>query len=420
MAEVGERERVVLPEEDGEETYGNEHVTADGLLQTLKVAKGIAGYKHPMVLDVLFEAFGMLIKDYRLSACDELLEDAREEVLARGKEDKYSVQMQQALAFLRFKQFRFAEAVQHFEAMREVVPANAFLLENTGHAYNSLGDQAAAERCFKEALTLIDAAQSRALAALLAEQPELEGSVDAAQLDVPEAANKGGLLMGLGLVLHRTGRHVEGLELLQQARAFYAGRAARAAAARVGDERVLVAKAEVSVAGALAALGRLGEAAQSYAAAVDAFAEECGRVNPLTADALRKLGLLLLRQGREAEAEQAMSEALELAVAVDAFSVNVYNLAELVIALFQLHGRQGVHEARAAWYVPLLTTALAKVRLQKSAAALASPEFVLLSNLAEELAEIAAAYAAAHPDEADELAHAVAAVSLEDDTNPEQ
>lgn len=396
--------------EAGEETAA-QVVTPDQLLHTLEVVKGLAGYENTMVLDVLFQAFGELIKEYRLTECDALLSDARASVEARGREDDYYVQMVQALAFLRFKQFRFAEAVEHFEEMRQVVGANAFLLENTGHAYNSLGDQEAAERCFSEALALIDAAQEAALADLLAQRPQLAGSVQAADMRVPEAANRGGLLMGLGLVLHRTARSEEGLVLLREARAFYEARAAADPPHRSADNRVLVAKAAVSVAGALAKLGRLEEAAASYREAVDTFASECGRVNPLTADAIRKLGLLLVEQGREVEAEAAMSEALELSVAVDVFSVNVFNLAELVITLFQLHGRMGVYQAKAAWYVPLLTTAIEKLEKQNSAKALASGEFVLLAKLAQELAVIAAAHSTA--DGVGEIGAGLTALSVE-------
>ena len=46
----------------------------------------------------------------------------------------------QSLAFCRWKQYRFKEALGLFLQQQEIVGASAALCENIGHTYSSLGD----------------------------------------------------------------------------------------------------------------------------------------------------------------------------------------------------------------------------------------------------------------------------------------
>ena len=63
-----------------------------------------------------------------------------------------------------------------------------------------------------------------------------------------------------------------------------------------GQDNALIAKAHVSVAGTLEQLKRDSDTAPHYEEAIRIFRATCGEINPLTADALRKLGLCLASQ----------------------------------------------------------------------------------------------------------------------------
>jgi tetratricopeptide (TPR) repeat protein len=100
---------------------------------------------------------------------------------------------------LRFKQHRFRESLADFLLFKQYAGPSAHLAENMGHTYNTLGDFINAEACFQESLKLMD-------------RPEAPAK---------DASNRGGVLLGLGLVRERLGRTEEGLATLNEALAFY-------------------------------------------------------------------------------------------------------------------------------------------------------------------------------------------------------
>eukprot|EP00966_Prymnesium_polylepis_P112703 2606780-Prymnesium_polylepis.1 len=78
----------------------------------------------------------------------------------------------QSLAFCRWKQYKFKEALELFLEQQKIVGASAALCENIGHTYSSLGDLNEAESYFERAIEL---------------------------LKTGSYGNKGGIYMGLGL-----------------------------------------------------------------------------------------------------------------------------------------------------------------------------------------------------------------------------
>ena len=268
------------------------------LFQTFKSQLGL---DHDLTLNALIDCAYELIKAYQLTACEQLLEQGYEACKARGTDDSFYVKMIQAMAFLSFKQSRFSRAVELFEEMRTLLGPNPSLLENTGHAYNSIGDQKNAKRCFSEALELC-------------------------QKDTSHKAHRGGLLLGLGLVKTRQGDLEGGLIDLEEALQWYIDE-------HEGQDNALIAKAHVSVAGTLEQLKRESDAEPHYSEAIRIFRATCGEINPLTADALRKLGLCLASQLKWEEAYDILSTSLVSSVGIDTYSINLNSIVEIVILL---------------------------------------------------------------------------------------
>ena len=324
-----------------------------------KTFKEKLGMEHDLTLNALIDCAYELIKAYQLTACDELLMEGYEQCKARGRDDTYYIKMIQALAFLRFKQFQFADAVRLFEEMKEILGPNPSLLENMGHAYNSIGDQKNAEKCFTEALELTEN-------------------------DKTHKAHRGGLLLGLGLVKSRLGKPEEGLIQLKEALKWYIDE-------HNGNDNALIAKAHVSVAGTLEQIEKFSEAEDHYKEAVRIFKVTCGQVNPLTADALRKLGLCLLAQDKWSESDKCLEEALISTVGIDAFSINLSNVTELVIAILQAQHKLGVPQK--PYFLPLIRQTLQKL-LSKDESIINNPNFNILFQLClrdipqEKIAEI--------------------------------
>jgi len=304
------------------------------------------GLEHELTLNSLIDCAYELIKAYKLTACDELLTEGFDVCKQRGSNDSYYIKMIQAMAFLRFKQFRFNDAVILFEEMKTILGPNPSLLENMGHAYNSTGDQENAERCFTEALDIIDTQKITKV-------------------------HKGGLLLGLGLVKARQGRPEEGLVQLREALQWYIDE-------HNGADNALTAKACVSVAGTLEQLERFSEAEPHYREAIRIFKATCGDINPLTADALRKLGMNLAAQQSWEDASSILEESLVCSVSVDSFSINLTNLTELVSSLLEVYSK--LEGKDSSWFIPLIRQALSKL-LARDETIIDSPNFGILFQL---------------------------------------
>merc|ERR1712137_135398 len=321
------------------------------------------GLEHELTLNSLIDCAYEYIKAYQLTLCDQLLMEGYDTCKARGTDDSFYIKMIQALAFLRFKQSRFQDAVDLFEEMRVLLGPNPSLLENTGHAYNSIGDQENAQRCFTEALELCS-------------------------LDPSHKAHKGGLLLGLGLVKTRRGNLEGGLAELKEALQWYIDDLA-------GQDNALIAKAHVSVAGTLEQMDRHEEAEPHYKEAIRIFKATCGEVNPLTADALRKMGLCLREQQKWEEAYDTLSESLVSNVGIDTFAINLANIAEIMITLMQIQEELPHTAEQEKMFIGLVRHALLRL-LQANPEITSNPNFNFLFQLCirdippEEIAAISA------------------------------
>merc|ERR1719401_2381461 len=157
------------------------------------------GLQDESTLDTFFALFDNCIQLYRLTKLDGYL--AEVVPACRTRTDKYKLKAIQALSFVRWKQSRFREALPLFLEMEEILGKGAALCENIAHTYNSLGDYDKAEEYFRQALKFIE------------------------QEHGMNRGNRGGVLLGLGLVRDRLGKQKEALPVCQKAYEFYKERA---------------------------------------------------------------------------------------------------------------------------------------------------------------------------------------------------
>ncbi|CAJ1374202.1 unnamed protein product [Effrenium voratum] len=179
----------------------------------------------------------------------------------------------QALAFVRWKQSRFREALPLFHEMEQHLGKSAALCENIAHTYNSLGDFEKAEDYLRQALKFI----------------EQEAGMN--------KGNRGGVLLGLGIVRDRLGKQKEALPVCLKAYEFYKERANGAPAS-------LQAKAGISCAKIYAKLGDQKKAESYIREAVEMYEITCGETSPLTASAYHELGKVLWAQRRREDAQK--------------------------------------------------------------------------------------------------------------------
>eukprot|EP00466_Bigelowiella_natans_P009849 jgi/Bigna1/88987/estExt_fgenesh1_pg.C_410135 len=124
------------------------------------------------------------IGNYRLSRIDNLL---------KGPENLMAVSKKAGKQFY-IRAVQGVTGVGRMGADADLVGKSAILLENMGHTHNSLGETEKAEQCFEEALD---------------------------RLSKGDKGNKGGLLMGLGVVKKGRGDFKGSARLLYQALKFY-------------------------------------------------------------------------------------------------------------------------------------------------------------------------------------------------------
>jgi tetratricopeptide (TPR) repeat protein len=188
---------------------------------------------------------------------------------SRGEGSRLQIKVLQARAFLRFKQHNFRDCLGDFLKFREIVGPSAELAENTGHAYNSLGQLRNAELSFTESLQLMDAPGAPPKA----------------------SSNRGGVLLGLGLVKERQGDLRGGLDFIYQALGFYRNKFAAA-----NGQHSLIAKSLMSVGKCHEKLRELDQAETAFREAVAVFQATCGNNTPLTADSMFCLAKVLYAQ----------------------------------------------------------------------------------------------------------------------------
>lgn len=260
------------------------------------------GLQSEDTLETFFALFDNCIQLYRLNKLSDYL--AEVVPACRKRTDKYKLKAIQALAFVRWKQSKFSEALPLMLEMEEILGKGAALCENIAHTYNSLGKYNEAEEYFRQSLKFIE------------------------QEHGPNKGNRGGVLLGLGLVRDRLGKHKEALPVCQKAYEFYKERANGAPAS-------LQAKAGISCAKINAKLGNLPKAEAYIREAVQMYEVTCGETSPLTASAYHELGKCLWAQRKRDDAQKALKRAYEIEAMKDAW--DLVTLLEIHNLLMDTH-----------------------------------------------------------------------------------
>lgn len=259
------------------------------------------GVEDPRTQDAFFKIFDLWIQLYRLNKADDALRDIVP--AASKRKDNFYIKAIQALAFTRWKQSRFREALARFHEMEGLMGKNAALCENIGHTYNSLGEYVEAERYFEDSLSFIR--------------------------EMPEGTdhNEGGILLGLANIKERRGELENGLPLAKQALEFYQKRDKRR-----GWESSLSAKASMQVSKMNMKLGELKEAEKYTKEAIRLFNLTAGEDSPLTASAYQRLGEILWARGKAKGARKALHRAYELEGIKDAMDlVTILEIHNLLV-----------------------------------------------------------------------------------------
>ncbi|CAK9021155.1 Kinesin light chain 2 (KLC 2) [Durusdinium trenchii] len=290
---------------------------------------GERGIDDEETLNTFFALFDNCIQLYRLNKLSDYLEQVVPVCRKRG--DKFYMKGIQALAFVRWKQSRFREALPLFHEMEGVLGKSAALCENIAHTYNSLGEFEKAEDYLRQALKFI----------------EQESGMN--------KGNRGGVLLGLGIVRDRLGKHKEALPVCVKAYEFYKERANGAPAS-------LQAKAGISCAKIHAKLGDLKKAESYIREAVEMYEITCGETSPLTASAYHELGKCLWGQRRREDAQKALKRAYELEAMKDAW--DLVTLLEVHNLLMDTHLKEtaNIDRAKFADYFATVEYVVGRVR----------------------------------------------------------
>lgn len=274
-----------------------DHEKFERTFNEMRTAHGLSLVSMPAAFDLMNSWIGL----YKLEPTEALLAEVMPVCEQPGEEWKeWRMRAVQCRAFLRYKQHRFRDALADFLTFQSLAGDSAELAENMGHTYNTLGDYAKAEERFTASLRLMD----------------LPGAPP------KSSSNRGGVLLGLGLVKERLGRPAEGLEILEKALAFYRQRFQ-------GVEHSLVAKTLMSVGHTQEKLQRYTDAVASYREATRIFKVTCGDDTPLTANAIFNLAKALYRQN-PTEARELLQQALKLYVGFDTLHVYIPTVIEIL------------------------------------------------------------------------------------------
>jgi len=278
---------------DQEPELAVEQVKQEAVLE-VKFArmKRTYGIEDRRTLEVFFELFDLWIMLYRLNKADAALK----EVLpaCEWRRDDLSIKAVQALAFTRWKQGHYREALSRFHEMEGWMGKNAALCENIGHTYNTIGAYSEAERYFHEALQLT-------------RNGRVGGNSE---------SNEGGILLGLAGVQERRGAYSEALPTSNQAYEFY-----KARDKQKGWESSLTAKAAMQLSKVHMMLGSFGKAEKYVTEAVRLFKLTAGDDTPLLSGAYERLGEVYLHQGYVDKARSAYHKAYKIEAIKDSFDL---------------------------------------------------------------------------------------------------
>jgi len=164
-----------------------------------------------------------------------------------------------------------------------------------------------------------------------------------------ECDDKGGVMLGLGIVRQKRGEYQEATPILAETLAFYKRKFQ-------GGDHSLIAKTLMSYARNFELCREYAEAEQHFREAVRLFTVTSGRECPLTATALASLAGVLTLRGSDAQIEEArelFSEALLYEASADVLNMNT--VFELVMKMLQLGGSEGAQaKIDPARYIPIV------------------------------------------------------------------
>lgn len=255
------------------------------------------GFTHTHTLKAAFDYYSTLITQYRLSECDELLNEIYEACVARGKWSSFYFMAIQARAFLRFKQGKYEDSLEYFHKLIEVMGPNEQIYENMALTYSRLNDFKAATICYAQAILLI-------------------------RLKPPEEQRITTLLLGLSTVLENADDSLvvlnESLNLLKK---------------QYDKPHSLMAKTLSGMGDLHIKQNDLSAALQCYQEAVTIFIDTCGYETPLTANAMNKHAKTLLALNKNNEANHLFIDALNVWGKVDDQSFEPNAVLEALLAL---------------------------------------------------------------------------------------
>jgi tetratricopeptide (TPR) repeat protein len=254
-------------------------------------------YEHTHTLQAAFEYYTSLITQYRLTECDELLSAIYPACQSRGTWSDFYFMAIQALSFLRFKQGRYKESLEFFNAQIELMGPNERIYENMALAHSRLQENQMASACYAKAILLIR------------QKPQEEQEYST-------------LLLGLSAVLDNTDDALTVLDasmkLLQQ---------------KYDKPHSLMAKTLTVMGDLYFKQNNLSDAEKCYSEAVSIFIDTCGYETPLTSKAMNKYATILLKQDQKQKAVEFYIKALEVWAKVDNESFEPYMVAEALMAL---------------------------------------------------------------------------------------
>merc|ERR1719379_1774443 len=175
-------------------------------------------------------------------------------------------------------------------------------------------------------------------------------------MNAGKTGNKGGVLLGLGLVRDRQGFPRDGLPIVQKAYDFYKDRAA-------GQLSSLQAKAGISCAKLHMKLGNAAKAEEHCRESAHVYEVTCGKESPLLASACHELGEVLWKQRKRIEAREWLEKAYRLESIKDAF--NLTTVLEIHQMLMDTHLKDcdgGVDRSKIGAHQAVVEIAMKRVR----------------------------------------------------------
>ena len=255
------------------------------------------GYDTTHSLKAAFDYYSSLITQYRLSKCDELLDEIYDACVARGSWSSYYIMAIQARAFLRFKQGRYPESIDYFNMQLDTLGPNESIYENMALTYGRLHNNEEASICYARAMLLI-------------------------QQKPTDKQRYSTLLMGLSSVLTNP---EDALTVLEASMDLLK--------AQYDKPHSLMAKTLTAMADLHLRRQDVNAAEACYREAVTIFIDTCGYETPLTSNAMTKHAETLLMLNQQADALQTFTNSLEIWARVDDQSFESNMVLKALMAL---------------------------------------------------------------------------------------